>query len=185
MHEEQHEHTEERTEETIQAEQDAPGTTSGGSDPDAATETGRLKAENEELKDKYLRLFAEFENFRKRTVRERLDLTKTAAQETLSVLLPVLDDFDRAHKIAADPATEETFTEGVTLVYNKLNQVLRQTGLRRMESNGEPFDPEYHEAVTEIPAPAEELKGKVLDTIEPGYFLHDKIIRYAKVVVGK
>ncbi len=178
MHEEQHEHTEE----TIQTEQAAEERTTG----DAATEeVSRLKAENEELKDKYLRLFAEFENFRKRSVRERLDLTKTAAQETLSVLLPVLDDFDRAHKIAADTATEETFSEGVTLVYNKLNQVLRQTGLRKMDSNGESFDPEFHEAVTEIPAPAEELKGKVLDTIEPGYFLHDKIIRYAKVVVGK
>jgi molecular chaperone GrpE len=138
-----------------------------------------------ELKDKYLRLFAEFENYKKRTIREKVDLMKSAAQDTISALLPVLDDFDRAKKSADDESTEEVFTEGVSLVYNKLYKILQQKGLESMETNGQPFDSELHEAITEIPAPSEDLKGKVVDTIEKGYYLNDKIIRHAKVVVGR
>ncbi len=138
-----------------------------------------------ELKDKYLRLMAEFENHRKRTVKEKLEMMKSAAQDTMSALLPVLDDFDRAKKNADDENSTEIFSEGVALVYNKLYSVLNQKGLEAMESNGEVFDPEIHEAITEIPAPSEEMKGKVFDTIEKGYLLKDKIIRHAKVVVGK
>lgn len=138
-----------------------------------------------ELKDKYLRLLAEFENFKKRTVREKMDLMKSAAQDTLSGLLPVLDDFDRAKKSAEDEGTEEIFSEGVTLVYNKLNSTLKNMGLTEFDATGEVFDSELHEAVTEIPAPSDEMKGKVIDTIEKGYRLNDRIIRYAKVVVGK
>jgi len=148
-------------------------------------EVEQLKAELEESKDKYLRLFAEFDNFKKRTVKERFDLMKTAAQETITALLTVLDDFDRAKKSAENPDSGEVFSEGVQLVYHKLYQTLHQKGLTPMESTGKPFDPEQHEAITDIPAPSDELKGVVLDTIEKGYFLHDKIIRYAKVVVGK
>ena len=145
----------------------------------------KMKQEHGELKDKYLRLFAEFENYKKRTFKEKLELMKTAAQDTMSALLPVLDDFDRAKKNADNENTEETFSEGVNLVYNKLYSVLKSKGLETMESNGEVFDPELHEAITEIPAPTPELKGKIVDTIEKGYTLKDKIIRHAKVVIGK
>lgn len=138
-----------------------------------------------ELKDKYLRLRAEFDNFRKRSVKEKIDLMGTAAKDTMTALLPVLDDFDRAKKNAEDESSTEPFSEGVMLVYNKLYSTLQQKGLSPMESTGEVFDPELHEAITEIPAPSEEMKGKVFDTIETGYLLKEKIIRHAKVVVGK
>jgi len=138
-----------------------------------------------ELKDKYLRLMAEFENNRKRTVKEKLDMMKSAAQDTMSALLPVLDDFDRAKKNAEADESTEVFSEGVNLVYNKLYTILNQRGLEPMESTGLEFDPELHEAITEIPAPNDEMKGKVIDTVEKGYFLKEKIIRHAKVVVGK
>lgn len=147
--------------------------------------TEELRQQLADQKDKYLRLFAEFENYRKRTIKEKIDFMKVASQDTLSALLPVLDDFDRAKKNAELPGSTEPFSEGIQLVYHKLISVLKSQGLEAMESNGQPFNPEFHEAVTEIPAPTEEMKGKVIDTIEKGYFLHDKIIRYAKVVVGK
>ena len=146
---------------------------------------GALRAENAELRDKYLRLLADFENFKRRSARERMELIGTAAQATMSALLPVLDDFDRAKQNAEREDSTEQFSEGVSLVYQKLNNVLRQRGLEAMESTGEPFNAEFHEAVTEIPAPTEALKGKVVDTIEKGYVLNGKIIRHAKVVVGK
>lgn len=144
-----------------------------------------LEAELAESKDKYLRVFAEFENFRKRSMKERLDLMKTAAQDTIKDLLPVLDDFDRAKAAADDENSDEQLSEGVVLVYNKLYKILGNKGLASMESTGELFDPELHEGITEIPAPSDDMKGKVIDTIEKGYTLNEKIIRYAKVVVGK
>lgn len=144
-----------------------------------------VQAELSEMKDKYLRLLAEFDNYKKRTARERIEHAKHAAQDTMSALLPVLDDFDRAKKSADDENSSEVFSEGVLLVYNKLHTVLKNKGLEMFESSGEAFDPELHEAITEIPAPNEEMKGKVVDTIEQGYKLNDRIIRYAKVVVGK
>ncbi|PHN04023.1 nucleotide exchange factor GrpE [Flavilitoribacter nigricans] len=143
------------------------------------SEVEQLQKQNEELKDKYIRLVAEFENFKKRTFKEKLEMMKSAAQDTMSALLPVLDDFDRA---ANSP---EGLSEGILLIHNKLKGSLENKGLKPMESTGEPFDPELHEALTEIPAPTEDLKGKVVDTIEKGYSLNDKIIRHAKVVVGK
>jgi len=152
---------------------------------DKKKEIEELKQENAELKDKFLRLFAEFDNFKKRTVREKLDTMRLAAQDTLSSLLPVLDDFDRAKQNADDPNSPEEFSEGVRMVYNKLWNTLKAQGLEPMESTGADFDPELHEAVTEFPAPSEDMKGKVVDTIEKGYYLKDKIIRHAKVVVGK
>jgi len=145
----------------------------------------KIKKENQELKDKYLRLYAEFDNFKKRTVKEKLDLMKTASADTIKALLPVLDDFDRAKKNAEDENTQESFSEGVNLVYQKLYAALQAKGLQPMDSNEQPFDPELHEAVTEIPVPDEAMKGKIIDTIERGYLLNDKIIRHAKVVVGK
>ena len=144
-----------------------------------------LEKENQELKDKYLRLFAEFDNYKKRTVREKLDLMRTAARDTLSAMLDVLDDFDRAKANADSDDSEEYFSEGVSMVYNKLYNKLTAMGLKPMDSNNEDFDPELHEAITKIPAPTEELKGKVVDTIEKGYYLNDSLIRHAKVVVGE
>jgi molecular chaperone GrpE len=145
----------------------------------------KLQEENKELKDKYLRIYAEFDNFRKRSMKEKMEFMQTAARDTMSALLPVLDDFDRAKKIAEQPDSKEVFSEGVSLVYQKLYAVLTGKGLKKMESTGMEFDAELHEAVTEIPAPSEDLKGKVVDTLEEGYLLNDKIIRYAKVVTGK
>lgn len=144
-----------------------------------------LKAENTELKDKYIRLYAEFDTFRRRMMKEKVELIKTAAQDTMTALLPVLDDFDRAKKSADQEDSTEQFSEGVTLVYHKLHGVLRQLGLEAMETHEQPFDPEWHEAVAEIPAPKDDLKGKILDTIEKGYTISGKIIRHAKVVIGK
>ena len=144
-----------------------------------------LRAELEESKDKYLRLFAEFDNFKKRNVKERFELLKTAAQDTILALLPVLDDFDRAKKSAESGNSTEIFSEGVKLVYHKLYHTLEQKGLKAMDTDGVTFDPEFHEAITDIPAPNEEMKGKIIDTIEKGYVLNDKIIRHAKVVVAK
>ena len=138
-----------------------------------------------ELRDKQLRLLAEFENYKKRTLRERHELLSSASKDVLVNLLPVLDDFDRAKKSADDPNTDERFSEGVALVYARLYNVLQAQGLKIMESTGQPFDPEWHEAITEIPAPAPDMKGKIIDTVEKGYLLNDKIIRHAKVVVGK
>lgn len=144
-----------------------------------------LKNELEESKDKYLRLFAEFDNYKKRNTKERFEILKTAAQDTIIALLPVLDDFDRAKKSAENEHSGEVFSEGVQLVYHKLYHTLEQKGLKVMDSTGVDFDPEYHEAITDIPAPTEEMKGKNIDTIEKGYTLNEKIIRHAKVVVGK
>jgi molecular chaperone GrpE len=137
----------------------------------------------DEAKDKYLRLFAEFDNYKKRSIKENFDMRRTAAQETIISLLPVLDDFDRAKKNA--DAGHEVFSDGVNMIYQKLYNTLDQKGLKPMESAGVDFDPEYHEAITDIPAPTEDLKGKVIDTVEKGYILNEKIIRHAKVVVGK
>lgn len=162
--------------------------TQGPQDDGALTLEDELIAKTqqvEELKDKHLRLMAEFENFKKRSIREKMDMMKNAARDTMSALLPVLDDFDRAHKAAEENDKGDLFAEGIGLVYKKLYSTLEQRGLKPMETDGEPFDPELHEALTEAPAPSEALKGKIIDTIEKGYWLNDKIIRHAKVVVGK
>ena len=153
--------------------------------PTVEQEIESLKNQNTELKDKYIRLYAEFDNYKKRTVKEKLEFMKTAAQDMMAALLPVIDDFDRAKKNAEDEATSEVFTEGIQLVYQKFNHTLQQKGLKAMDTNGESFDPELHEAISEIPVPDDNMKGKIIDTIEKGYFLNDKIIRHAKVVVGK
>lgn len=151
----------------------------------AKDELIELKQENGELKDKYLRLFAEFDNYKKRTVREKLDLMRNAAQDTLSSLLPILDDFDRAKLNAEDSKSDESLSEGVLMVYNKLYSTLNSHGLKAMESTSEMFDPELHMALTEIEVPSDDMKGKIVDTIDKGYYLNDKIIRHAKVVVGR
>ncbi|MBL7817706.1 MAG: nucleotide exchange factor GrpE [Saprospiraceae bacterium] len=141
-------------------------------------ENADLKKQVDELKDKYLRQVAEFDNFRRRMTKEKVETIQMAARDTLTALLPILDDFDRAAK-------NESFTEGVNLVWQKFQNTLRSKGLVEMESpKGTDFDPDQHEAITEIPA-GDDLVGKVVDTVEKGYLLNEKIIRYAKVVVGK
>jgi molecular chaperone GrpE len=141
---------------------------------------GRLS----ETTDKYLRLYAEFENYKKRSVREKLDWMKTAAQDTMAALLPVLDDFDRARKFSRENGGQG-WSEGVDLVYQKLFSTLKSKGLEPMQTEGASFDPELHEAITEIPVSSPEQKGRIIDTVEQGYRLNDRIIRHAKVVVGK
>lgn len=145
----------------------------------------KLMSEKAELSDKYLRLSAEFQNYKRRTAKEKMDIIQTAGRDVIKVLLPVLDDFNRAKKAADDDDSVEAFSEGVQLVYEKLHRVLEQKGLKALDTDGEVFNADFHEALTEIPAPTEEMKGKIIDTIERGYALNDKIIRYAKVVVGK
>jgi molecular chaperone GrpE len=147
-----------------------------------------LEEKNQELKeleDKYLRLFAEFENYKKRVSKEKSELIETASENVLNAILPVLDDFDRAKKLSDDENSPEHFTEGVELVYNKLFSILGSKGLERMNSINKEFDPEEHEAVAEIPVEDEKQKGKIIDVVENGYKLNGKIIRYPKVVVGK
>ncbi len=151
---------------------------------DNQADNADLLQQLDEMKDKYMRMVAEFDNYKKRSIREKLDFMKSAAQDTLSALLPVLDDFDRAKKFA-EGKENAAWDTGVDLVYQKLYTVVRNKGLEPMDATGEAFDPELHEAITEIPAPTEEMKGKVVDTVEKGYRLNDKIIRHAKVVVGK
>ena len=152
-----------------------------------ADTTKKLKELNENLnqeKDKYLRLFAEFENFKKRTARERIELFKTAGQEVITAILPILDDFERA--IDQTPKENEELIKGFVLIKNKLTDVLKSNGLNLTETNvGDTFDAEIHEAITLIPATDESQKGKIIDITEKGYQLGDKIIRFPKVVVGR
>lgn len=144
-----------------------------------------LNNELAEMKDKYLRLYAEFDNYRKRTSRETLELQKVAGQGVIKSLLASVDDFDRAIKIAEMPDSTETLPEGIKLVYDKLMRALEQQGLSIMETNGVEFNADLHEALTKIPAPMPEMKGKIIDTIERGYMLQDKIIRFPKVIVAE
>ena len=139
---------------------------------------------NEE-KDRYLRLAAEFDNYRKRTLKEKAELIKNGGEKTLTAILPVLDDFERALKNME--ATEETraMKEGVELIFNKFNKVLEQEGLQKIETEGQAFDVDFHEAIALIPAPSEDLKGKILDCVQTGYKLNDKVIRHAKVAVAQ
>ena len=151
------------------------------------TSENQIKELEEKLEiqhDKYLRLYSEFDNFRKRTSKERIDLIHTAGIEIITNLLPVIDDLERAIKSSEQISDTDAFKEGINLIYNKLINTLSKKGLEPMKSIGEPFDPEFHEAVTNIPAPSEDMIGKVVDEVEKGYLLNGKVIRYAKVVVG-
>ncbi|WP_234647897.1 nucleotide exchange factor GrpE [Dyadobacter sp. CY356] len=142
------------------------------------------KTEVAELKDKYLRLYADFENFRRRTAKEKLEMLSTASADVIKSVLPIVDDFERA-KVSFDSSTEiEALKEGVDLIYTKLYKALEAKGLKPMLSKGEVFDAELHESIAQFPAPSDDLKGKVIDEIEKGYLLNEKVIRYAKVIVG-
>jgi molecular chaperone GrpE len=148
-------------------------------------EIEELKAQVEEQKDRYLRLSAEFDNYRKRTLKERSDMLKTANGDTLSGMLPVLDDLERAMQSMEKATDVAAVREGVVLIYNKLQEFLKNKGIVEIDAMNQVFDTDLHEAITKIPAPTEDLKGKVVDVIQKGYKIDTKVIRYAKVVVGE
>jgi molecular chaperone GrpE len=166
--------------------------TVNGGEPEAVTETNAPEEavvdpatrEVAELKDKYLRLYADFENFRRRTAKEKLDLIGNANESLLQALIPVVDDFERAMQSIEKTSDVDALKEGVSLIYTKLYKTLETKGLKPMTSKGEPFNADLHESVTQFPAPSDDLKGKVIDEIEKGYYLNDKVIRFAKVIVG-
>ena len=147
-------------------------------------EVDKLKDEVAMLNDKYIRMYAEFDNYKRRTTKERIDLLQTAGKDVIVSMLTVLDDFERAAKAMETATDVAPVKEGIELVHHKLKSLLNNKGLKEMESKGQVFDVELHEAITNIPAPTEDLKGKVVDEVEKGYYLNDKLIRFAKVVVG-
>ncbi len=169
----------------INADSEVRGTTHLSNPVEDAEELEKLRQEAGEWKDKYIRQAAEFDNFRKRNAKERLELIQTAGKDVITSMLDVLDDCDRAQKQLETSSDLKTIKEGVMLVFNKMRNTLQSRGLKVMDSRQQEFNPDLHEAITEIPAPTNELRGKVLDEVQKGYYLNDKIIRFAKVVVGK
>lgn len=153
-------------------------------DKDLIKSLESLQIKHDELNDKYLRLYSEFDNYRKRTIREKGELLKMGSEDLIKELLPVLDDFNRAHQAIQDANDIGPIKDGLELVMNKFYNTLLRKGLKPIETMGQHFNTDLHEAITQIPSPSEEQKGKVIDEIEKGYYLHDKVIRYAKVVVG-
>lgn len=148
-------------------------------------EIEKLSAEVQEAKDKYLRLYSEFENFRRRTAKERLELIKSANEDLMSALLPVMDDFERGKKALEESEDHKTSKEGFDLIYNKFGNILKQKGLKPMEDKiGSEFNTEYHEAISQMPVEKKKMKGKIIDVVEKGYYLDEKVIRFAKVVIG-
>jgi molecular chaperone GrpE len=179
--------------ENSQAAPEAAETATEENAADAATETEaveelsaeeKLKHENSALNDKYLRLFAEFDNYKRRTQKERIELLQTAGKDVVISLLPVLDNFERALKATENTNEVGAIRDGIVLVQTQLQNILGQKGLKEIESLNTAFDTDMHEAITKIPAPTDDLKGKVVDQLEKGYTLNDKVIRFAKVVVG-
>jgi molecular chaperone GrpE len=145
----------------------------------------RAESEILELKDKHIRLQAEFDNYRKRTLKERMELLKTASESLLVNILPVIDDFDRAVQTIDTIEEDSHLKDGVMLIYNKFQDFLKQNGVKEIEAKEKIFDTDLHEAITTIPAPSEELKGKIVDVVQKGYYLNDKVIRFSKVVIGE
>ena len=148
-------------------------------------EVDKLNQELEDYKDKYLRLSAEFDNYRKRTMKEKAELILNGGEKTITAILPVLDDFERALVTMQKATDVDAVKEGVALIYNKFVQILGQNGVKAIETKEKELDTDFHDAIAIIDAPSEELKGKILDCVETGYMLNDKVIRHAKVVVGK
>ena len=137
-----------------------------------------------EMNDKYVRLYAEFDNFRKRASKERIDMLKFAGEDVFKQLIPIMDDFERAMKAAATATDIKIIKDGEQLIYNKFKNILTQSGVAEMNATGKVFDPELHDAVTNIPSPSPDMKGKVIEEVEKGYWLTGKVLRHAKVVVG-
>lgn len=148
-------------------------------------EIEKLNSEVQEAKDKYLRLYSEFENFRRRTAKERLELIKSANEDLMAALLPVMDDFERGKKALEESEDHKTSKEGFDLIYNKFGNILKQKGLKPMEDKiGSEFNTEFHEAISQMPVEKKKMKGKIIDVVEKGYYLDEKVIRFAKVVIG-
>jgi molecular chaperone GrpE len=169
----------------INADENLSGTEHLTEPMESESQVEKLEQELAESKDKYIRLAAEFDNFRKRTAKEKLELFQTAGKDVITDLLDVLDDSDRALQQIEHSKDIKAVKHGVVLVFNKLKNILQSKGLKPMEAVGKEFDADLHDAITEIPAPSEDMKGKVVDEVTKGYYLNDKIIRHAKVVVGK
>ena len=150
-----------------------------------ANKTIKEAEDNEDYKNKFIRLYSEYENYRKRTAKEKIDIITNASESVITEILPILDDFERAISNNKDSEDATTIKEGFELIYNKLHKSLTLKGLSTMDSLNEDFNTDIHEAITKIPAPKEDLKGKVIDVIEKGYLINDKVIRFAKVVVGE
>ncbi|MBN3036541.1 MAG: nucleotide exchange factor GrpE [Bacteroidales bacterium] len=150
----------------------------------AEEEIQKVREQYDELNDKYLRLYSEFDNYRKRTVREKSEMSRMASAEIITELLTVLDDFERALQSSHDNKECKAVQEGLSLIHTKMKAILERKGLKPIESRGAVFNTDFHEAISRIPAPEDQLKGKVVDEIEKGYMLHDRVIRYAKVVIG-
>ena len=148
------------------------------------SEEEKLKSQLADWNDKYRRLYAEFDNYKRRTVKERIELQQTAGKDVIVDLLPVLDDLERASKAMETASDLNAVKEGVSLIQHKIKNILAQKGLKEMESKGAAFDADLHEGITNIPAPTEDLKGKIVDELEKGYYLNDKVIRFAKVIIG-
>ena len=148
------------------------------------TDESAVEKELADMKDKYLRLAAEFDNFRRRTAKEKLEFAKTAGEDLMLALLPVLDDMDRARQAMETSTDIEAVKQGLELVFHKFGNTLQQKGLKPIDAIGQEFDVEQHEAITQIPSPSPEMKGKVIDQVEKGYTLGEKVIRFAKVVIG-
>lgn len=146
---------------------------------------GDLQKKYDELNDRYLRLMAEFDNYRKRTLKEKMDLTKYAEEDVIKGILPVVDNMERAIKSLESATDINAVKEGIDLIYKKFQEFLEKRGIKEIEALNKELDTDLHEAVTKFAAPSEDLKGKIIDVIEKGYYLHDKVIRYAKVVVGE
>ena len=144
-----------------------------------------FKAQYEEMKDKYLRLSAEFDNYRKRTIREKADMLKYAAEDTLRDMLPVIDDLDRAMQAVESATDIDSLKQGIALITNKFHEFIKGKGVREIECIGQPLDTDLHEAISKIPAPDEAQKGKIIDVVQKGYTLNEKVMRFAKVVVGE
>jgi len=164
--------------------------TQPATEQEQTTDIPRVYSEEEyqlkvnELNDKYLRLYSEFDNFRKRTFKEKIDLSRTASEDLIKELLPVLDDFDRAIASMSSTDNIEAIKEGEQLIHAKMKAIFASKGLQEIKSIGEDFNTDFHEAITSIPAPTEELKNKVVDEVQKGYTLHDKVIRFSKVITG-
>ena len=154
-------------------------------DDEVAVKLEEVAAELEEQRDKYLRLAAEFDNFRKRTLKEKSELILNGGEKALNSILPVVDDFERAINTMEKATDVEAVKQGVDLIYNKFISVLSQNGVKKIETDNQALDTDYHEAIAVIPAPTEEHKGKILDCVQPGYTLNEKVLRHAKVVVGE
>jgi molecular chaperone GrpE len=185
-------------EESAKTDEQSTGNESSESNSDTATNAAQadnsadsaqaddtsLQKRFDELSDKYLRIYSEFDNYRKRTLKERIELSKTASEDIIKTLLPILDDLERALKSHQGSKTPHIHAEGVQLIYNKLRNILNQKGLEEIQALGLPLNTDFHEAITQTPAPTPELKDKIVDVIEKGYTLQGKVIRFSKVVVG-